>query len=147
MAQLMNCIKSRKEYDTDFVIKQFLIHKRMIEFTLDEDSMPFNFFEEVDFSFDSIAIKCLNKKYPHLSESECEKIFDSHYDLFSEKMFELKDSEAILDYCIGEEEIDESSGTYGYFHFAIDDIDKVKIQLEREAQLLIEEIIESIESP
>jgi hypothetical protein len=117
----------------------------MKEFTLDEDSMPFNYFDEVGFSFEDLAIKCIKKKHKYLSHSECENIFESNYDLFSEKMYELRHSDAINDYCIGEEEIDESSGTWGYFHYKIDDIEKVKNKLEAEALILLQEIVSDIE--
>jgi len=60
-------------------------------------------------------------------------------------MYELRDSEAISDYCIREEEIDESSGTWGYFHYEIEDIDKAKLKLEKEARELLEEVVNDLE--
>jgi hypothetical protein len=116
----------------------------MIEFTLSEDSLPFSYCEELDFSFEDLAIKCINNKFPHLSYEECENVFEENSDLFSEKIFELKDSNVINDYCVGEEEADEGSGTWGYFHFEIDDIDKVKSELETEVLRLFDEIIGNV---
>jgi hypothetical protein len=117
----------------------------MKEFTLAEDSLPFDFFEEIGFSFQEIAIECIQNKFTTLSHPECENIFEDNYDLFSEKMYELRDSEAISDYCIREEEIDESSGTWGYFHYEIEDIDKAKLKLEKEARELLEEVVNDLE--
>jgi hypothetical protein len=113
----------------------------MTKFTLAEDSLPFNYFEELDFSFENLAVMCINKKFPQLSQEECENAFEENSDLFSDKMYELKDSHAINDYCVGEEEIDESSGTWGYFHFEIDDVEKAKNKLEHEVMELLEEVI------
>jgi hypothetical protein len=117
----------------------------MKEFTLAEDSLPFDFFEEIGFSFQELAIECVKNKYTTLTHSECEIICEDNYDLFSESMFELRDSDAIKDYCIGEEEIDESSGTWGYFHFEVDDIKKAKIKLKEEAKILLEEVVNDLE--
>lgn len=116
----------------------------MLKFALAEDSLPFNYFEELDFSFENVAIKCINKKFPQLSYEESESVFEENSDLFSDKMYELKDSHAINDYCVGEEEIDESSGTWGYFHFEIDDVEKAKNKLEQEVIDLLEEVISEI---
>ncbi len=77
---------------------------------------------------------------------ECENIFNKNYDLFSEKIYELKDSGSINDYCIGEEEIGESSGTWRYFHFEVDDIEKAKMKLEEEAKHLLDEIVNDIQT-
>ncbi len=117
----------------------------MLKFTLAEDSLPFNYFEELDFSFETLAIKCINKKFPQLSYEESENVFEENSDLFSDKMYELKDSHVINDYCLGEEEIDEGSGTWGYFHFQIEDVDKAKNKLEQEVLDLLEEVIAEIE--
>ena len=116
----------------------------MKEFTLAEDSLPFDFFEEIGFSFHEIAIECIKNKFTTLSLSECENIFEENYDLFSEKMYELRDSESISEYCVGEEEIDESSGTWGYFHYEIDDLNEAKLKLEKEAKNLLEEVVNDL---
>ncbi len=117
----------------------------MKEFALAEDSLPFDFFEEIGFSFQELAIECIKTKFTTLSHSECEIIFEDNYDLFSEKMYKLLDSDAINDYCIGEEEIDESSGTWGYSHYEIDDIKKARMKLEEEAKILLEEVVNDLE--
>jgi hypothetical protein len=117
----------------------------MKEFTIAEDSMPFDYFDEIEFSFQELAIKCIKTKFPTLSHQECEITFEDNYDLFSEKMYELRDSAAINDYCIGEEEIDESSGTWGYFHYEIDNIKMARMKLEEEAKILLEEVVNNLE--
>lgn len=114
-------------------------------FTLAEDSLPFDFFDEIGFSYQEIAIECIKNKFNTLSHSECENIFDDNFDLFSEKMYELRNSEAISDYCVGEEEIDESSGTWGYFRYEIDDINKAKLKLDEEVKDLLEEVVNDLE--
>ena len=117
----------------------------MKKFTLAEDSLPFGYFDVIGFSFRESSIKCIKRKFTNLSHSECETVFEDNYDLFSEKMYELRDSDAINDYCIGEEEIDESSGTWGYFQYEVDDIKKVLIKLEDEVEILLDEVLSDIE--
>lgn len=116
----------------------------MKRFTLDESSMPFNFFEAVGFSFDEIAIQAIQQKFTFLSRPECQDLFDNNYDLFSEEICELRDSAAIIDYCIGECEVDESSGTWGYLHFEVDNLEWVKNQLAAEALVLFNKAITHI---
>jgi hypothetical protein len=127
--------------------KKFRLVKKyiMLKFTLAEDSLPFSYFEELDFSFEDLAIMCINKKFPQLSYEECENVFEENSDLFTDEMYELKDSDVINDYCVGEEEVDEGSGTWGYYHFEIDDIDKVKSELEVEVLRLFDEIVENLD--
>ena len=116
----------------------------MLKFTLAEDSLPFNFFEELDFFFEDLAILCINRKFPQMSYEECENVLEDNTDFFSDKMYELKDSHVINDYCVGEEEVDESSGTWGYYHFEIDDVEKAKNKLGQEVIDLLEEAVEEI---
>ena len=113
----------------------------MKRFTLDEASMPFNYFEEVGFIFDEIAIQAIQQKFPSMSRTECQKLFDDNYDLFSEGICELRDSAAINDYCIGDGEADEISGTWGYLHFEVDDLDRVNTQLAAESLALFNKTI------
>jgi hypothetical protein len=112
----------------------------MFRFTLDEASMPFNYFEEVGFSFDEIAVQAIQNKFTTLSESECQKIYEDNYDLFSEMCIELIYSKAITDYCIGEEDVDESSGTWGFLHFEIDSLERANELLKRDTEMLFEKI-------
>lgn len=117
----------------------------MNEFTVAQDSLPFDFFEEIGFSFEELAIQCINAKFITLSHSECEIIYENNFDVLSDKIYELKDSDAINDNCIGEEEVDESSGTWGYFHYRVDDIEKTRMKLEEEAKELLEELVNDLE--
>lgn len=116
----------------------------MKEFTLSEDSLPLSFFDEIGFSFQEIAVECIKRKFTTLSHSECDVIFEKNYDLFSEKISELRDSENIMDYRIGEIEINERKGTWGYFLYKVDDVTNVRIELEQEAKLLFDKIVNDI---
>jgi hypothetical protein len=113
----------------------------MKEFTLAESDLPFNFFDEVDFGFQTIAIDLIKRKYAHLSGLECENVFEQKYDLFSDIMCELRDSEAIMDYATDWLEVDESTGTWGYIKFEVDDINQARVKLEREAKMLLKELM------
>jgi hypothetical protein len=116
----------------------------MKEFTLAEDSLPFNFFEEIELSFQEIAVECIKEGLITLSHSECESIFEVNYDLFSEKMYDARISEAISDYCVGEEEIDESTGAWGYFHYEIEDGNKAKLELGMNVKILFDEVVDDL---
>ena len=116
----------------------------MHEFTIAEDSLPFDFFEEIEFDFQDVALECIKNRFPDLSSAECEQIFEDHYDLFSDKMFEMRDSSAIYDYHIGEDEVDEGSGTWGYILFEVDDIDKARVNVAAEAKGLLEEVVKDL---
>jgi hypothetical protein len=119
--------------------------KNMIEFTLSEESLPFDFFDEIGFSIKDLAIEGIKRKYSALPYAKCEIIFEKNYDLFFEKFYELRDSEAISDYCMGVEEIDESTGTWGYLHFEVDNIINARMKLEKESKILLEEVLSGIQ--
>jgi hypothetical protein len=117
--------------------------RKVKEFTVEEDFLPHGFFYEIGFSFETLAIDCLKRKFPNLSEEQTQLLYDENYDLFSETLYELKRVSSVVDdYCIGEEEIDEGTGTWGYFLFKVDDIDKAKLELEREIRPLFEKAID-----
>jgi hypothetical protein len=50
----------------------------MKKITLAEDSLPFNYLEELDISLESLAIRCINEKFPRLNFEECENIFEEY---------------------------------------------------------------------
>jgi hypothetical protein len=109
-----------------------------------KDEMPFSLLEEIGISWSSIAFECIQKKFTELSILECEKILDDNYDKISDVLYDLRDSDFINDNCIGEEEIDESSGTWGYLHFEFNDVKKTKSILEDETRDLLEIVINEI---
>jgi hypothetical protein len=117
----------------------------MKKYTLDKDSLPFNFFDEVDFSFKDEAIDFLKTKHSHLSDSECENVFEENEDFISEIMYELIDSDALNDYWIGDDEIDESSGTWGYSIYEVGDVKQARIKLKKAVKVLLEEVVNEID--
>lgn len=112
-----------------------------LKFTIPEDSLPFDFLEKLNISFEEIFTISLKKKFPEFSKKDCEIIFESNIDSIHDMMSELKESELILDYCTGEEEIDESSGSWGYLQFEINDQNQVKSNLEIAIEQISTEII------
>jgi len=117
----------------------------MIKFTLAHDILPFNFFEEVDFSYQDVAIDSIKRKFTWLTKSECEGIFEKYEDNFTEILYELRDSDTLNDCWIGDDEVDEATGTWGYSDYEVVDIKKVRTELEKEVKVLMEEVLKEID--
>jgi hypothetical protein len=87
----------------------------------------------------------LKRKFPNLTEAEYKLMYEENYDLFEQSLFTLRNSSAIHDYCVGTEEIDEGTGTWGYYHFEVTDLDKAREELARETSLLFDNEVNEIE--
>ena len=117
----------------------------MIQFTISEDSFPYSFFEEINFSFENIAIGCIKRKFQKLSQSELKKIYDDHDCDFDEILNnKLKESHTIKSCWIDDAEVDEGSGTWGYSTYEIENVKDVKLKLEQEVTILIQKVIDKI---
>ena len=116
-----------------------------MNFTLAENELPFNFFDEVGFSYYNIIIDCIKRKFTLLTESECDTFFENHEDDFTELLYELRDSDPISGNQIGESEVDESTGTFGYFDYEISDVKNVRLELENEVRLLVKGLLTELE--
>jgi hypothetical protein len=117
----------------------------MIQFTISEDSFPYSFFEEINFSFENIAIGCIKKKFPKLSQSELKKNYDDHDSDFDDILkTELKESHTIMNCWIDDTEVDEGSGSWGYSTYEIENVGDVKLKLEEEVTILIQTVVEKI---
>ena len=116
----------------------------MKTFTIGEDSLVWDYFDEIDFNYTGFVIDYLKKKFPKLGDNEAEELYEANSDLFTELEYEIKTSAAIQDYCIGEEEIDEASGTWGYFTFEIKDVEEAVEKLEKELDGLFEGVIDKV---
>jgi hypothetical protein len=117
----------------------------MKEFTIEEDFLPLGFFYEIECAIDAIAIDCLKRKFPNLTEAEYKLMYEENYDLFEQSLFAIRDSSAIHDYCVGTEEIDEATGTWGYYHFEVGDLDKARADLAKEAALIFDEAVNELD--
>ena len=117
----------------------------MLKFTLARDGLPFNFFDEVGFSYQDVAIDSIRRKFILLTKSECEGVFEKYEDDFTEPLYELRDSYS-LNYCwIGDNEVDEATGTWGYSDYEVVDIKNVRLELEKEVRVLIEGVLKEID--
>lgn len=54
----------------------------MLEFTLAQDSLPFNYFDELSVSYEETAIDCIQNRFKQLSRIECEKLFNKNIHSF-----------------------------------------------------------------
>jgi hypothetical protein len=117
----------------------------MKEFTVEEDFLPLGFFYEIECAIDAIAIDCLKRKFPSLTDAEYKLMYEENYDLFEQSLFALRDSSAIHDYCVGTEEIDEGTGTWGYYHFEVTDLGKAREELTKEVAKIFDEAINEMD--
>ena len=116
-----------------------------MKISLSKDLLPFNFFDQVDFSYQNTIIARIKKKYTQLNTSECIEIFERYQDDFTEKIYELRDSVVLNNYWIGDHEIDEATGTWGYSNYEIMDVKIVRKELENEVGELMEEVLKEID--
>ena len=116
-----------------------------MKISLSQDLLPFNFFYQVDFSYRNAAIACIKRKYTKLNTSECSDIFERYQDDFTEKIYELRDSAVLNSYWIGDHEIDEATGTWGYSNYEIIDVKIVRKELEIEVREFMEEVLREID--
>jgi len=122
--------------------------RNMKKFTLDKHLLPFNFFDEIDFSYKKLAINCIRQKFNHLSESEIENVFIENDDNFQNILFELynlSELDYLEYYWVGDYEIDEASGTWAYSEFEVDDVKKARKKVEKETKILFKELVDEIE--
>ncbi len=117
----------------------------MMKFTLAQDRLPFNFFDEVGFSYQDVAIDSIKRKFTWLNKSECEGIFGKYEDDFTEILYELRDSNSLNDNWVGDDEVDEATGTWCYSDYEVVDIKRVRIELEKEVRGLMEEVLKEID--
>lgn len=117
----------------------------MKKFTLAQDILPFNFFNEVGFSYEDAVINSIKRKFPLLTEAECKDIFEKYQDDFTEPLYELRDSNSLNNCWIGDNEVDEATGTWGYSDYEVVDIKKVRIELEKEVRVLMEEVFKEMD--
>lgn len=117
----------------------------MKKFTLSQEDLPFNFFDEVVFSYEDVAMDLIQQKFTELTESECESIFEKYVDDFTQILYELRDSDCINDYWVGDSEVDEATGTWGYSEYEVGNMKQVRADLDKEVRVLMKEVLEGID--
>lgn len=116
----------------------------MKTFTIGEDCFVWNYFDEIEFSYPEFVQEYLKKQFPKMSEDDIEELYEKNCDLFNDLEYEIKTSDALQDYCIGEEEIDEASGTWGYYTFEIKDLEEARTKLKDLLEGLFEDVIDQV---
>lgn len=117
----------------------------MKKFTLSQEDLPFNFFDEVVFSYEDVAMDLIQQKFTELTESECESIFEKYVDDFTQILYELRDSDCINDYWVGDSEVDEATGTWGYSEYEVGNMKQMRSDLDKEVRVLMKEVLEGID--
>lgn len=102
----------------------------MKKFVLEQSGLPWNFFSEIGLDYEPIVIRLIQSKFINRTQKECEDLFEKNCDSIDEELCN-EDLVFVIDsYWVGEEERDESSGTWGYYHYMVEDVQKAKDDLE-----------------
>ena len=116
----------------------------MKKFVLEQSGLPWNFFSEIGLDYEPIVIRLIQSKFFNCSLKECEDLFNKNGDSIAEELCN-EDLVFIIDsYCVGEEEIDESSGTWGYSHYLVEDVQKAQEDLEKEIILMLDKFVSNL---
>ncbi len=123
----------------------------MRQFSISKDSLVWGFLKEMNIDFESAFTRVFQKKFPNYTKSQVEEFLAEHWDEITEPIEEyrgtLYDS---IDFLSSEdEEVEESSGTWGYAIFSIEDEEKTKKEiletLEWEIEASIDQVMELID--
>lgn len=115
-----------------------------MKITLAQDQLPFNFFEAIDLNYHEVIIKHIQKN-KSLSYSSSVEFFEKHNTDLIDQLSELRYDQVISDCWEEDREVDESSGTFGYSVFVIDNIDEIKKVLEQEIKSLLNEVLKDFD--
>jgi hypothetical protein len=116
----------------------------MKELYIPADELPHSFFDALEISWQEIAFNMIKIRFPNLKEEECELFLDKNYELLHDGLLELRDSDSIQDYWIGEDERDGTMGTWGWAMFEIEDTNKAKMNCEKEIESMINSLLNKI---
>ena len=115
-----------------------------MKITLAADQRPFNFFEAIDLNYYEVIIKHIQKN-KSLSYSRSVEFFEKHNTDLIDQLYELRDNQIISDCWQEDREVDESSGTFGYSVYVIENIDEIKNKLEQEIMSLLNEVLKDFD--
>ena len=116
----------------------------MKKFVLEQSGLPWNFFSEIGLDYEPIVIRLIQSKFINRTQKECEDLFEKNCDSIDEELCN-EDLVFIIDsYWVGEEERDESSGTWGYSHYLVEDVQKAKEDLEKEIILILDKFVSKL---
>jgi hypothetical protein len=116
----------------------------MKEIYVPADELPYSFFDALEISWAKIACSMIKIRFPNLGEEECELFLEKNYELLRDGLWELRNSDSINDYWIGEYEIDGGMGTWGWAMFEIEDTHKAKMNCEKEIEAMINSLLNNI---
>jgi hypothetical protein len=111
------------------------------EFILDDENLIFGFFDEMGISVHSVFNDALMTKFPQFTEKEVAIIFENNLDEIYDFIFQSEIGDEIKCESFMEEEIEESTGLWGYYKFEILDEPGVKKYFE---ELLYKILLEMI---
>lgn len=115
-----------------------------IEFTLAEYELPWNFFNEVDFSYEGTFHDRLKEHLADYSDSQIEALMDEHTDEIHDLACELNMD--LNQFSCGEvEEIDESTGTWGYISYSLRNYEEAREELTKLTNVLVDEFLKGME--
>src|SRR5688572_9721479 len=117
----------------------------MKKFTLCEEALIWDFFDELDISYLAIFQEELQKIIPKLTEEEADTILE---ELSDDVHNALTDSDLvgeIKSWAVEEFEVEEASGLWGYYTFEIDEeseeISSIKHMTKEAAVVIIDQMM------
>lgn len=117
----------------------------MLEFTLDDENIIWGFFEELNISHQDLFLEIIQEKLRIIIQKDNENEFLEHFDdELQEFIGECGIRHFIEAEGIEEYEEDESTGTWGYYVFEIDDEELTKASIEKELKNELAKLVKKL---
>ena len=118
----------------------------MRQFSISRDSLVREFLEQLNIDFEVEFTKVFQGKFPDYSQSQIEEFLAEHWDEITEPIEEYRGTlyDAIDYLSTEDEEVDESSGTWGYALISIEDEEKTKKEILETLEWEIEAVIDQV---
>jgi hypothetical protein len=117
----------------------------MKKFTIEKSNCPFEFFSEIGFEHKPFVISLIQQKIEDYSQSECEEVYERNCDEIDDNLC-CEDLHFLIDsYWVGEHEEDESSGTWGYSHYEVDDVNQAHEDIKKEITSILENFLSKLQ--
>ncbi len=113
----------------------------MKKFVLDDESLLYGFFDEMDISYASIFQEALQSRFPALTSEAADQLTDQFWDEMDMAIGESDIRNMISAESYEEEEVEESSGLWGHFFFEIVDVDQTRKDFEDELKTVMTALV------
>jgi hypothetical protein len=118
----------------------------MKKFSVSRDSFVWEFLQEMNIDFEDTFKAVYQRKFPEQTADQIEKFRFDHWDEIDDPIYNLSGYlyQEIEFLCSEDEEIEESSGTWGYAHFIIEEVESIRMEIQKLLERELEDIIDQI---